>query len=239
MAAPPRVEFRLAVEARIGPAPLNQQPYEFRAGVLHFTAAHFSGSLDVAQRTGRVALTAPDVADAVDYVVRAALALLAFEAGGLLFHATGLVEHDRGFAFFGPSGSGKTTVARLSPQATVLNDDLIVLWPQADRWLMFATPFGNPVQWSSNRSPHAPLTALLRLVQDQHVLLDSLPTAEAAAEIIASSPIVSTDPDRATALIERAARLVHSVPAQQLHFRPDASFWAIVDQQYPVPEMRS
>jgi hypothetical protein len=200
--------------------------------VLHFTAPHYLGWLDAVQCSGRLSFTTPGAFEAADYAVRAALALLAFEAGGLLFHAAGLVTHDRGYAFFGPSGSGKTTVARLSPHTAVLNDDLIVLRPQADRWSMQATPFYNPTQIKASGLRHAPLTALFRLIQDRRVSLEAIDPAVAAAEIIASSPIVPADPDRAGALLERVAQLARVVPVQQLHFLPDATFWSVIDAQF-------
>ena len=189
---------------------------------------------------GRLTLTSLHPFEAADYFVRTALALLAFEAGGLLFHAAGLAYHDRGYAFFGHSGSGKTTVARVSSHATVLNDDLVVLWPgashpaamrtrEADRWQLIATPFSNPTQVQPAGHQRVPLTALYRLIQDRRVFLEALDPAVATAEIVASSPIVCADPDRAAALLDRAAQLTRAVPVQRLHFLPDASFWDVID----------
>jgi hypothetical protein len=48
------------------------------------------------------------------------------------------------------------------------------------------------------------------------------------AEVIASSPVVNADPDRALALLALAEQLVSRVPVQRLHFLPDASFWEVV-----------
>jgi hypothetical protein len=204
-------------------------PFEFQAGRLHFAADYYTGTIDLAQQQGQLTFTSLHPFEAADYFVRTALALLAFEAGGLLFHAAGLAYHDRGYAFFGYSGSGKTTVARLSPHARLLNDDLVVLLPQAAGWNMHATPFSNPTQVQPAGRQRVPLTALYRLVQDRRVFLEALDPAVAIAEVVASSPIVCADPDRAFALLDRAAQLTRAVPVQRLHFLPDASFWDVID----------
>jgi hypothetical protein len=210
-----------------GPAPA-AWPFTFDDGVLHFTAAHGLGQIDVRRSAAQVSLTAPHPFEPVDYVVRAALALLAFEADGLLFHAAGLARRGVGYGFFGYSGSGKTTVARVSTDAVALNDDLVVLLPHVDRWEMAATPFSNPTQVSPGGPQIVPLAALYRLVQNRSVFVEPLESAAAVAEVIASSPVVCADPDRTFDLLARAERLVTAVPVQRLHFLPDASFWQVI-----------
>ena len=204
-------------------------PFIFDGGILRFTASHCTGAIDANHRVAQVAVTAPQPFEPIDYVVRAALALLTFDAGGLLFHAAGLAQHGLGFGFFGYSGSGKTTVARVSTAAVILNDDLVVLLPRADRWDMMATPFSNPTQVSPLGPQSVPLAALYRLVQDRSVFVEPIDPAAAIAEVIASSPVVNADPDRALGLLARAERLVNSVSVQRLHFLPDASFWGVID----------
>lgn len=210
-----------------GPAPADW-PFTFTGRVLHFTVPHCAGQIDVRRLAAQVAVTAPQPFAPVDYLVRAALALLAFEAGGLLFHAAGLARRGLGYGFFGHSGSGKTTVARVSTEALVLNDDLVVLLPQSDRWEMAATPFSNPTQVSPIGPITVPLAALYRLVQDRSVFVEPIDPAAALAEVIAGSPVVNADPDRTLSLLARAEQLVRRVPVQRLHFLPDASFWRVI-----------
>jgi hypothetical protein len=220
-----------ALTARIaytlGPAPADW-PFTFDDGILRFTASHCAGLIDVRRLAAHVDIIAPHPYEPIDYVVRAALALLAFEAGGLFFHAAGLARRGLGYGFFGYSGSGKTTVARVSTDALILNDDLVVLLPQSDRWALAATPFSNPTQVSPIGPQTVPLAALYRLVQDRSVFVEPIEPAAAIAELIASSPVVSADPDRALDLLARAEHIARSVPVQRLHFLPDSSFWAVV-----------
>jgi hypothetical protein len=217
----------LSIAYTSGPAPADW-PFTFEGDVLRFTASHCSGTIDVRRRAAQLTITAPHPFEPIDYSVRAALALLAFEAGGLLFHAAGLVRRGSGYAFFGYSGSGKTTVARVSTGAVVLNDDLVVLLPRTGRWWLHATPFSNPTQVTPAGPQSVPLDALYRLVQDRRVFVEPIEPAAAIAEVIASSPVVSADPNRAWDLLTRIEQLVASVPVQRLHFLPDSSFWTVV-----------
>ena len=215
------------VDYTSGPAPA-ERPFTFDRGVLRFTAAHCTGALDLIAWRAHLGVIAPRPFEPIDYFVRAALALLAFEAGGLLFHAAGLARRGNGYAFFGYSGSGKTTVARVSSDARILNDDLVVLLPDASRWNIYATPFSNPTQVTPAGPQFAPLAALYRLVQDRQVFVEPIAPAAAMAEVIACSPVVGADPDRVLALLARAEQLVSVVPVRRLHFLPDSSFWTVV-----------
>jgi hypothetical protein len=225
--APVRYTLTVPVAYASGPAPA-EWPFTFKRGVLRFTAAHYSGAIDLRAQRAQLNVVASHPFEPIDYFVRAALALLAFEAGGLLFHAAGLARHGSGYGFFGYSGSGKTTVARVSTEAIILNDDLVVLLPRSDRWWMYATPFSNPSQTMPAGPQSVPLSALYRLEQDRRVFVESIDPAAALAEVVASSPVVSADPDRAVDLLARAEQIVTAVPVQRLHFLPDSSFWAIV-----------
>ena len=225
--APAPYSLTAQVDYTPGPAPA-EWPFTFDCGVLRFTAAHCTGSLDLIAQRAHLNVIAPHPFEPIDYLVRAAVALLAFEAGGLLFHAAGLARHGNGYAFFGYSGSGKTTVARVSSEAQILNDDLIVLLPEDSRWNIYATPFSNPTQVTTAGPQCVPLAALYRLVQDRRVFVEPIAPAAAIAEVIACSPIVSADPDRALALLALAEHLVSTVPVQRLHFLPVPSFWAVV-----------
>ncbi len=220
---------------RVGQAsrPIDDRPLTFRAGGATFTAPDYTGDIDLVRQRGTLTLnTATPVEDA-DYFIRTIYALRLFEAGCLLFHAAGLVRRDRGYLFFGHSGSGKTTVSRLSPDAIVLNDDLVALTPeaaQAGQWIMHATPFSNPTQHGAAIRPGSAIVhGAYRLIQDRRVYVEDLPPALAVAEIVASCPIVCADPARTSDLLTRAGQLHAAVPIRHLHFLPDNSFWNVVE----------
>jgi hypothetical protein len=186
------------------------------------------GWLACALDAGELYLAPQASLGAVDYFLRTAFALLAYQAGGFMFHTAAVVKNGEAFCFFGHSGSGKTTVARNSPPESVLNDDLVLVLPEGESWSVYGTPFTNPTQVRpSNRS--APLGGLFRLVQDQTVYLEPVSEGLAVAELISCLPVMLTDPDSSQELMRRVQKVLAKYPVQLLHFRPDSSFWPIIN----------
>ena len=204
----------------------------FSDGAAQFTAPGYQGVIDDQIGEGWLTLSSAQPVDDADYYLRVAFALLAFRQGGLMFHAAGIVRRGKGHVFFGYSGSGKTTVARLSSDATVLNDDLLLLKPAGDGpgWSVHATPFWNPSQVAPSSSSSAPLADLFRLVQDRRMYLEPMGRGQALAELVANVPVIPSDPVRLCELLERGRSLINTVPVYHLHFLPDASFWSVIDQ---------
>lgn len=163
----------------------------------------------------------------VDYFLRAAFALMADEAGGFMLHAAGVVKDGRAHCCFGHSGSGKTTLARHSPPGSVMNDDLLLILPQDQEWIVHGTPFTNPTQVPpTNQS--ALLGGLYCLVQDQSVYLESMEYSQALAEIFSCLPVIPADTTRNTELLTRMQDVLAKYPVKSLHFMQNSSFWAIL-----------
>jgi hypothetical protein len=189
----------------------------------------FSGQLDAAAGQAQLEVAAAEPSAAIDYFLRVAYALLGFQSGGLLLHAAGIVRGAHGYLFLGPSGAGKTTVARLSPDDLVLNDDLVLLMPHEREWRVYATPFSNPSQVRPAAAASAPLAALFRLVQDARVYLEPVDAAQSFAELVAHVPLLALDPNNGPWLLGRVRAILAAAPLQRLHFLPDASFWPLVE----------
>ena len=202
---------------------LRWQPWGVR-----FDAPGFRGHMDMRAGEGALSVASNAPLEEVEYYLRILYALLAFQAGGALFHAAGVVQAGAAYLFFGPSGAGKTTAASLSPRGEVLNDDLLLLMPSPQGWAAHATPFWNPTQVQPRRG-RAPVRALLRLVQAQQVALLPLSGGRALAECMACFPVLTTHPHYAAELFHRARSLLSTVPAYWLHFRKDDSFWSALE----------
>jgi hypothetical protein len=205
----------------------------FQGQVLHFTAQGYMGQIGVKENKGQLALSSKQPLEDIDYFIRVVCALLAFEKGGMMFHAAGVVREGFAFLFFGHSGAGKTTAARLSANALILNDDLLVLLPRdrsaepRNSWTAYATPFWNPTQVKPT-SEFAPVVGLFRLVQDRKVFLEPMSKAQALAEFLSNIPVIPEDPQRNAELIARSMQLLTDIPAFRLHFLPDDSFWRVI-----------
>ncbi len=87
---------------------------------------------------------------------------LLMQKGGVLLHASSVVDGGRAWVFSGPSGSGKTTIAGLAGDRLVLNDETIALRPGPRGWEACATPFygsGGPSMARTNE--RAPIRGLI------------------------------------------------------------------------------
>ena len=118
----------------------------FQDGIVRFSGQDVDGFIDERLGRGKLCFSSRYGFEIVDYYLRVVLAIIVFQAGGLMLHAAGIVRHSGAYLFLGHSGSGKTTVSRLSSGDLVLNDDLVVLLPLERAWQVHATPFSNPTQ---------------------------------------------------------------------------------------------
>ena len=201
----------------------------FAPSAVDLDAPGLSGCVDIESGRATLRLSSDDPAPDVDYFLRVIVSLLAFAAGGVLFHSAGVVGSGEAYVFFGPSGAGKSTVARNSAGRLVLADDLTLLMPLAEKWHAHSTPFWNgacPERLAVSAA--APVAALYRLVKDETVRIEEMATAAAVAEMAASAPVVNGDDARMPALLDRCAGLARHAPVRRLHFAPDASYWAVV-----------
>jgi hypothetical protein len=221
------VYIRMEPHFRPAAAVTGDVSFSFQNG--HFATPGSEGNINAAAGHGWLRLSERQPLGDIDYFLRASYALLAFQQGGLLFHGAGIVRGGQAFLFFGPSGSGKTTVSRLSPRDLVLNDDLLLLLPRHGHWNAFATPFWNPSQIAPAGAYHAPVRALLRLVQAAQLSLEPLSQGQALAELVACVPLLAGSLAASPTLLTLGQRLVQAVPTYRLHFLPDDSFWRVVE----------
>jgi len=229
----PSADLRFTAEVEISSlqptASLLNIPFGFDDRVLRCDEPGCQGTIDPVQRRGRLNLNTAQPLEEMEYFLRMVCSLIAFEVGGLLFHAAGIQRRGRAYIFFGYSGSGKTTIARLSAQDEIINDDLVLLMPSPDGWRVHATPFWNHYQAQPPTSPAA-LVGMFRLVQDSRVYLESASRAYAVAEMVGSVPVVSADLGRSLALLQRCQSILDAVPVYRLHFLEDASFWQVIEE---------
>jgi hypothetical protein len=61
------------------------------------------------------------------------------------------------------------------------------------------------------------------------VYREALNRPQALAEMISNVPVIPADPGRSNDLLVRCARLLAAVPAYNLHFLPEPSFWEVID----------
>lgn len=154
-----------------------------------------------------------------------------------LLHSCAVIHDDAGYLFVGPAGSGKSTVARLSADRHVLNDEMpLVEFRGGAPWVV-GTPFNGLFR---DKAPGAaPLRAILLLAHGPAHALAKAGPGEAAASLAAEvAPPVGLDQaaDSTTTarMLEFATRLALAVPVRRLFFRPDPGFWPVILEHLPA-----
>ena len=155
---------------------------------------------------------------------------LLLQDGGILLHASSVVDKGRAWVFSGPSGSGKTTIAGLAGGRRVLNDETIALRPGSRGWTAGATPFygsGGPEMAQANEQ--APLRALCFLRKADRFAHRRLSPAEAVARAFPEVMLPKRDDRVAEHLLAALSGLAARVPAYDLAFAPRAALWDYLD----------
>ena len=148
---------------------------------------------------------------------------------GLLLHACAVLDEGRGYCFAGSSGQGKSTMASLwDGEATILNDDRIILRPQGDGFWMYGTPWHGTYPATSPEG--CPLNELFLLTHGPENEIRRLLPAEAASRLLIASFPPLWDHDGMAWTLELLDRLTASVPIYELTFRPDEAIIPFVRQ---------
>jgi len=216
---------------------------EFREGRLHLRSYCFEGALDLPGRNAEIRLCAGRRGAAgsaepmeppprsVENFLRVALSWKAVDRGGLLLHASGVVRAGRAYLFFGPSGAGKTTIARLSPEELLLNDDCILILPEADGFTASGVPFKGAEDAGARDAGSFPIAGLFRLVQAPVPACSRLAPARGASEILSSIPFVTERPEGFERVFTTVEQLVRRAPVYRLEFRRDPDFWPVIERE--------
>jgi len=152
-----------------------------------------------------------------------------------LVHSCGVIRDGAGYLFVGPSGAGKSTVAELSRDDVVLNDEIALLRFEADGLWLESTPFNG--FFPGKRPGRAPLKAILTLFHGKEHRLEEMAGADAMA-LLASQlvPPMGLDEDLdkgvRNRMLDWAHRLASAVPVRRLVFLPDAGFWPLIDSAF-------
>ena len=196
----------------------------------HFSLVSFPSRADGDLADGRVRFrTGPGPALNPD-LFRLLCGFLLLQEGGVLLHASAVVDRGRAWIFSGPSGSGKTTIAGLAGGRRVLNDETIALRPGSRGWTACATPFygsGGPEMARANEQ--APLRALCFLRKDDRFAHRRLSPREVVRRAFPEVMLPKRDHRVAEQLLVALATLASQVPAYDLAFSPRPALWDYLD----------
>ena len=142
--------------------------------------------------------------------------------GGFIVHSCGWSCNGKSVLFPGVSGAGKTTLCRqlmAAGRGRILSDDRVILREGAEGFRACGTPWPGDAKQALNEA--APLAAICFIEKSPEHRLTPIRPAVALRRLLEAASIPWFSPrlrDRVLPLVER---LVESVPAYRLGFRPE------------------
>lgn len=189
--------------------------------------ADFRASVDLGQRSAVVTL-ADTNEYSLDSFLRVLYSLALVDAAGLIVHAASLVRNGVAWVFCGRSGSGKTTLAGLSPDATLLSDELSIVRVAGGDARAYGTPFwGKFARAGTDQS--ASLAGIYFLHHGPRHVVQRIGARQALERLLPNVVFFSRDPELGRRVLAVAADLVDAVPCHDLFFRLDSGFWEVID----------
>jgi hypothetical protein len=202
-------------------------------GGLRLAAHGFAGWFRARDRVGAVALChgrydPPE--RALENYLRACVAWVALERGGLLLHSASIVRGGAAYLFFGASGAGKSTLASLDREGRIVSDDLTLLMPgPGGRLHVVGTPFRGTYTAGDPVTGRHPLHSAYRLRQDERTFVARASAARATAALLANLTFVIDQIGRVPGLAERLEPRLRGIPTYELHFRRAPDFWRALE----------
>jgi hypothetical protein len=166
----------------------------------------------------------PPLPDPLGYPLNQVLMILILSRrNGLLVHACGIDDNGTGYLFLGNSGHGKTTLAKLwyEQQATVLNDDRIVVREREEKIWMYGTPWHGDFRHFSPAG--LPVGKIFFLHPDRENGVTHLYGAKAVAMLLTRSFPPLWGREGMAGTIGFCHLLANSIPCYDLHFKRDPS----------------
>jgi hypothetical protein len=146
-------------------------------------------------------------------------------SGGLLLHASSVVDRERALLFAGRSGSGKTTLARLGAPGTALGDECCAVLPSGGGWICAPTPFWGEMAPATQPTVPSPLAAVYLIAHGARHRLERLEQGRRVQAILGCAFVFGADSILCTRALDASVALCASVPTRRLEFAPDPSVW--------------
>ena len=164
---------------------------------------------------------------ALDSLLRILLTMVLLPQRGFLLHGATVVRDGRAHIFFGRSGAGKSTVASLSPEGSVLTDEISLVRYSDGCWQAHGTPF-----WGEFRAAGInrlfPIAGLHLLKQAGEDRSEPLSFKQALRALLPCVLFFTAERRAHETLLQTLMSLIGEIPCRRLHFRKHAEFWKVV-----------
>lgn len=147
---------------------------------------------------------------------------------GLLVHSSCVVDGGKAWMFVGHSGAGKSTAAELSAPRPILSDEATLLLLDADGGV---TIHDSPLRSENEERGEAdasPLGGVHFLVQAEEVRREPVGKVEALIGLMDKVFYWKHSKPETAKMIAVCREVVQRVPAYELHFQKNDSFWEVI-----------
>jgi hypothetical protein len=139
---------------------------------------------------------------------------------GVMMHACGVIDGERGYLFAGNSGHGKSTLAKLwKNKALILNDDRIILREHQGSLLMYGTPWRGDYRDVSPLS--VPLEKIFFLRHGYNNKVNQKKSMESLSALFSRSFPPFWDAQGIRFTLDFCTQLAETIPCYELEFFPD------------------
>lgn len=150
-----------------------------------------------------------------------------------LVHSAGVIRNGNGYLFAGASEKGKSTIAGLSKEYHVLNDEINLVMLPDNGIFVEGTPFNG--FFHDKSVGHAPLKAVFLLEHGREHELAHVSPAESVKTIMSQIvPPVGLDETMThmtkIQMFDYAEKIEKNIPVCRLWFKRDDGFWNIIDR---------
>ncbi len=164
---------------------------------------------------------------ALDSLLRVLLSWKLLEHQGFLLHAATVIRNGKAYIFTGRSGAGKSTVASLSPQGTVLTDEISLLRCENGVWRAYGTPFWGEFKAAGSNSS-APVAGIFRLLQASENRVIALRPMAILRTLLPNVLFFSAEAEANRQLLEILSRAATEIDGYNLSFRKNSTFWEVL-----------
>ena len=192
-----------------------------------FFGQYFSGEFDLHNLEGKLKYTGYR---SLNNYLRIVYSLILLKENGFLVHAASLIRNGSGFLFPGKSGTGKTTITRLSTDSTPLSDEVSLVKMVNGEFHVFGTPFWNNLTVTGENT-HACLKHIYLPKKDKKNYKKSVNSIMALKNLIPNVLFFLDDNELKMQLFDICHDFVNTVPAYDLHFLPNPSFWGVITEE--------
>jgi hypothetical protein len=163
----------------------------------------------------------------LDSLLRMFLSWELLARDGFLLHAATVLRNGRAYIFTGKSGAGKSTVASLSPQGSVLTDEISLLQRKNGSWFAHGTPFWGEFR-AAGSNAEAPVAGIVSLVKSLGNRAIPMRAAKLAQTLLPNILFFSPKVEDHQRLLDIASAASEEIPGYVLEFRKDPKFWEVL-----------